>query len=49
MAKGITSGYFPFGACMVSEAFAEVFETGDADAASIFHGYTYSAHPVAIL
>lgn len=46
MAKGITSGYFPFGACMVSEAFAEVFETGDADAASIFHGYTYSAHPV---
>lgn len=46
MAKGITSGYFPFGACMVSEAFAEVFETGDPDTASIFHGYTYSAHPV---
>ena len=46
MAKGITSGYFPFGACMVSEAFAEVFEKGPADTASIFHGYTYSAHPV---
>ena len=46
MAKGITSGYFPFGACMVSEAFADVFETGDPEAASIFHGYTYSAHPV---
>ncbi|NNK78765.1 MAG: aminotransferase class III-fold pyridoxal phosphate-dependent enzyme [Litoreibacter sp.] len=46
MAKGITSGYFPFGACMVSEAFAEVFENGDAATASIFHGYTYSAHPV---
>lgn len=46
MAKGITSGYFPFGACMVSDAFAEVFETGDPDLASIWHGYTYSAHPV---
>jgi len=46
MAKGITSGYFPFGACMVSEAVAEVFETGDAELGSIFHGYTYSAHPV---
>ncbi|WP_299304314.1 aminotransferase class III-fold pyridoxal phosphate-dependent enzyme [uncultured Litoreibacter sp.] len=46
MAKGITSGYFPFGACMVSEAVAEVFENGDPDMASIFHGYTYSAHPV---
>ncbi|MEM9434326.1 MAG: aminotransferase class III-fold pyridoxal phosphate-dependent enzyme [Pseudomonadota bacterium] len=46
MAKGITSGYFPFGACMVSDAVAEVFETGDPAAASIFHGYTYSAHPV---
>ena len=46
MAKGITSGYFPFGACMVSDAFAEVFETGEAALASIFHGYTYSAHPV---
>lgn len=46
IAKGITSGYFPFGACMVSEAVAEVFETGDAATASIFHGYTYSAHPV---
>ncbi len=46
MAKGITSGYFPYGACMVSEAFADVFETGDPDIASIFHGYTYSAHPV---
>ena len=46
MAKGITSGYFPFGACMVSEEFAQVFENGDPATASIFHGYTYSAHPV---
>lgn len=46
MAKGITSGYFPFGACMVSDAVAEVFETGDASLAAIYHGYTYSAHPI---
>lgn len=46
MAKGITSGYFPFGACMLSEEVAEVFETSDAAAGSIWHGYTYSAHPV---
>ncbi len=45
MAKGITSAYFPFGACMLSEAVAQTFEQADADG-SIFHGYTYSAHPV---
>ncbi|MEL7090793.1 MAG: aminotransferase class III-fold pyridoxal phosphate-dependent enzyme [Pseudomonadota bacterium] len=44
-AKGITSGYFPVGAALMSEAVAEVFEHADADGA-IFHGYTYSAHPV---
>lgn len=46
MAKRITSGYFPFGAGMVSEAVVEVFETCDPNLAAIFHGYTYSAHPV---
>ena len=44
-AKGITSAYFPVGAALISEKVAEVFETSDADGA-IFHGYTYSAHPV---
>ncbi|MDA9224412.1 aminotransferase class III-fold pyridoxal phosphate-dependent enzyme [Tateyamaria sp.] len=44
-AKGITSGYFPVGAALMNEAIAEVFENADADG-SIFHGYTYSAHPV---
>jgi adenosylmethionine-8-amino-7-oxononanoate aminotransferase len=44
-AKGITSGYFPVGACLVSDAVAEVFETAGEDGA-IFTGYTYSAHPV---
>jgi len=44
-AKGITSGYFPVGAALMSDAVAEVFESGGEEAA-IFHGYTYSAHPV---
>jgi adenosylmethionine-8-amino-7-oxononanoate aminotransferase len=44
-AKGITSGYFPVGAALMSEAVADVFEKSDADG-GIFHGYTYSAHPV---
>ena len=46
MAKGITSAYFPFGACMISENVAQVFEQGDPVLGSIGHGYTYSAHPV---
>ena len=44
-AKGITSGYFPVGAALMSAETAEVFETSGPDGA-IFHGYTYSAHPV---
>ena len=44
-AKGITSGYFPVGATLVSEEVAQVFESSD-EGGAIFHGYTYSAHPV---
>ncbi len=44
-AKGITSGYIPVGAALMSGKVAEVFENSDADGA-ISHGYTYSAHPV---
>ena len=45
IAKAITNGYFPFGACMISEPVAEVFEGAGPDG-FIGHGYTYSAHPV---
>lgn len=45
-AKGITSAYFPVGACLVSDMVAEAFESDQSGEASIFHGYTYSAHPV---
>ena len=45
-AKAITNGYFPFGAVMISEAIAEVFESDTTGAGAIAHGYTYSGHPV---
>jgi adenosylmethionine-8-amino-7-oxononanoate aminotransferase len=45
-AKAITNGYFPFGAVMIAESVAEVFEADDSGRAAIGHGYTYSGHPV---
>ncbi|MFT4960128.1 MAG: adenosylmethionine-8-amino-7-oxononanoate aminotransferase [Paracoccaceae bacterium] len=45
-AKAITNGYFPFGAVMLSDAFAETFEKDKTGKATVGHGYTYSGHPV---
>ncbi len=45
-AKAITNGYFPFGAVMISDAVAEVFESDDTGRGNIGSGYTYSGHPV---
>ncbi len=45
-AKAITNGYFPFGAVMIADAVAEVFENDSTGKAAIGHGYTYSGHPV---
>lgn len=45
-AKAITNGYFPFGAVMISDAVAEVFEGDTSGKAAIGSGYTYSGHPV---
>ena len=45
-AKAITNGYFPFGAVMIAEEVAQVFEGDKTGAAAIGHGYTYSGHPV---
>jgi len=42
-AKGITSGYAPLGAMIVSDRIAEPFQHGDA---SFSHGFTWSGHPV---
>ena len=45
-AKAITNGYFPFGAVMIAESVAQVFEADETGKAAIDHGYTYSGHPV---
>jgi adenosylmethionine-8-amino-7-oxononanoate aminotransferase len=42
-AKGMTSGYSPIGACIVSDRIAEPFWTGSA---YFPHGYTFGGHPV---
>jgi putrescine---pyruvate transaminase len=42
-AKGITSGYLPLGAVLVSQRVQEPFYT--APSVMFRHGYTYSAHP----
>ncbi|MBB6222879.1 aspartate aminotransferase family protein [Rhizobium leguminosarum] len=44
-AKAITNGYFPFGAVMIADKVAEVFEGSKGAFGSIGHGYTYSGHP----
>jgi L-2,4-diaminobutyrate transaminase len=45
VAKGITSGYVPLSACLVSEPIWRVL--ADRAAGPFQHGYTYSAHPLA--
>jgi adenosylmethionine-8-amino-7-oxononanoate aminotransferase len=45
-AKAITNAYFPFGAVMIAEEVAQVFERDETGRAAIGHGYTYSGHPV---
>jgi adenosylmethionine-8-amino-7-oxononanoate aminotransferase len=47
LAKGISSGYVPLGATAISHRVADVFDSADASAGAVSHGYTYSAHPVA--
>ncbi len=42
-AKGMTSGYSPIGACIVSDRLAEPFYEGDN---TFLHGYTFGGHPV---
>jgi putrescine---pyruvate transaminase len=47
LAKGISSGYVPLGATAINRRIAEVFDADSTGSASVSHGYTYSAHPVA--
>lgn len=47
LAKGISSGYIPLGATALSDKVVDAFANSDSALASVSHGYTYSAHPVA--
>ena len=46
LAKGLTNGCVPMGAVLVNKGIYDAFMQGP-DGIELFHGYTYSAHPVA--
>ncbi|MBV8209907.1 MAG: aminotransferase [Burkholderiaceae bacterium] len=45
-AKGLTSGYLPLGACLISERLFREVSGANARGASFGHGFSYSGHPV---
>ena len=45
-AKGISSGYVPLSATILSEEIYDVISVPQADGALFTHGFTYSGHPV---
>jgi putrescine aminotransferase len=45
-AKGLTSGYLPLGALLVSDRLFQEIAGENANGASFGHGFTYSGHPV---
>lgn len=47
VAKGITSGTVPMGAVFVTKDIYDAFMDAPENAVELFHGYTYSGHPVA--
>ena len=46
-AKGLTNGSVPMGAVFVSDAVHDAFMHGPEGMIDLFHGYTYSGHPLA--
>ena len=46
-AKGLTSGAVPMGAVIARKGIYDAFMTGPEHAIELFHGYTYSGHPLA--
>jgi beta-alanine--pyruvate transaminase len=46
-AKGLTNGAVPMGAVIVRREIHDAFMSGPPAAIELFHGYTYSAHPIA--
>ena len=47
MAKGLTNGSIPMGAVAARKEIYDAFMQGPENAIELFHGYTYSAHPIA--
>jgi beta-alanine--pyruvate transaminase len=47
LAKGITNGCVPMGAVVAGDKIHDAFMTGPEHLIEFFHGYTYSAHPLA--
>src|SRR6202521_5251958 len=46
-AKGVTSGAVPMGGVIVRKGIHDTFMRGPEHAIELFHGYTYSGHPLA--
>jgi len=46
-AKGLTNGVIPMGSVLVRDNVHEAFMQGPESMVELFHGYTYSGHPVA--
>ena len=46
-AKGLTNGVIPMGAVLVRDSIYDAFMQGPEHMIELFHGYTYSGHPVA--
>jgi beta-alanine--pyruvate transaminase len=46
-AKGVTSGAVPMGGVLVRKGLYDAFMKGPDHAIELFHGYTYSGHPLA--
>ncbi len=46
-AKGLTNGTVPMGAVFVKKEIHDAFMTGPEHMIELFHGYTYSGHPLA--
>ncbi|MCF8465839.1 MAG: aspartate aminotransferase family protein [Sneathiella sp.] len=47
LAKGLTSGTIPMGGVVCTKEIYDAFMTGPDNMIELFHGYTYSGHPVA--
>lgn len=46
-AKGMSNGAVPMGGILVTDRVYDAFMAGPAESIELFHGYTYSAHPLA--